>query len=442
MSLILRKRTPSDKEIEAGVVQETAVLSCDFELEARDDIAKSKLVFKFNCVSSVIKTFKLNYDSADLLHATFDKKGSHNTWVMSAKTLNDTVNYFGPKAEHVDWSMDGDGKVTFTSYTEKIQDGNEIIRHPTHTSVQLDDEDFDVCRIEKNHHISVSVKDFRSIIYHAQTMKANVKAVYSSGHRPTQITYNVPYISVEFTLMTKGTASKFGAGTDERRSGLSVREIAQLPPTGRTQTQATSTSDSTSRQPSVVPHGDEDEPIHIEDHHDQQDLQTSNESAQYPTTRSNKRKTPEPAAAISKRRAQINLPERPLESTLPPASANPDNLFFAAPEENDQRWDPPDFDDDGQIVMWQEETHADLQDNDERPRAGDYEDSEAFITTFRSAQASFNSAQEYQSFDDQDDDRSFEIRPTQGPLNGVSGLFDSGIQADFDDDLEELDQLG
>lgn len=72
-----------------------------------------------------MKVYKLTYETTDVLHATFDKQGSKNSWTLPARTLRDVGEYFGPKTEHVDWSL-SDGKVTFTSYADKIQVGKGV----------------------------------------------------------------------------------------------------------------------------------------------------------------------------------------------------------------------------------------------------------------------------------------------------------------------------
>lgn len=113
---IFKKRQADSKE------KETSIERCEFELQARADETECRLVFKLFCKFSVIKTYRLTYEAAEVLHATFDKQGSQNTWKISARTMRDVVDYFGPKTEHVDWSLHND-KVTFTSYTEKIQVG-------------------------------------------------------------------------------------------------------------------------------------------------------------------------------------------------------------------------------------------------------------------------------------------------------------------------------
>lgn len=113
---IFKKRQIENKE------KETSVERCELELQARDDETECRLVIRLFCKFSVIKTYRLTYESADVMHATFDKQGSLNTWKISSRTMRDVVEYFGPKTEHVDWSLHDD-KVTFTSYTDKIQVG-------------------------------------------------------------------------------------------------------------------------------------------------------------------------------------------------------------------------------------------------------------------------------------------------------------------------------
>lgn len=113
---IFKKRQIDNKE------KDTSIERCEFELQARADETECRLVIKLFCRFSVIKTYRLTYEAAEVLHATFDKQGSPNTWKISSRTMRDVVEYFGPKTEHVDWSLHDD-KVTFTSYTEKVQVG-------------------------------------------------------------------------------------------------------------------------------------------------------------------------------------------------------------------------------------------------------------------------------------------------------------------------------
>lgn len=379
---ILKKRIIKDKEKD----QETAIECCEFELQNRDDLTKCRLVFKLFCRFSVVKTFRLTYETAEVLHATFDRQASPNTWTINSRTLRDVVEYFGPKTEHVDWSMN-DGKVTFTSYTEKIQVGSEIIRQPTHTSVQLDGQDFDECKIEKDLHISIPVKDFRSIVAHAETMKANVKAAYSFGHRPTQITYGSGGLTAEFTLMTKGTSSAIAdssrASTPAR--GLSVRPRSQVAGTSRAGSLASFV------QSGLAPAE--------QDRHDAQSR-----------TRPPKPSGPELVGvpSVPKPVTKVNQSNSG-DTSAPPASVNPDSLFFPAPEDDDQHWDPPNFDDEHEMVSWDNTGLSGIW-NPPGVSKRQLQDHDSAATSFRSA------------FEGQHG--RFEIGPTQGRLSQVKGMFD------------------
>ena len=102
--------------------KENALERCEFELQAHADETECRLVFKLICKQGIVKIYRLYYESGEVLRATFDQASSTNSWTISSRTLRDVVEYFGPKTDQLDWYFQ-DGKVTFTSYTEKIQNG-------------------------------------------------------------------------------------------------------------------------------------------------------------------------------------------------------------------------------------------------------------------------------------------------------------------------------
>jgi cell cycle checkpoint control protein RAD9A len=57
------------------------------------------------------------------MHAVFTAEHAKNRWAISSKTLREFVEHFGPRTEQLDIYSE-DGRVTFTSYTEKITAGN------------------------------------------------------------------------------------------------------------------------------------------------------------------------------------------------------------------------------------------------------------------------------------------------------------------------------
>ena len=67
----------------------------------------------------VIKTYRLTYESVEVVHALFDRNVAKNRWKIGAHVLRNWIEYFGAGTEQLDISLE-DGRVTFMSYTEKI----------------------------------------------------------------------------------------------------------------------------------------------------------------------------------------------------------------------------------------------------------------------------------------------------------------------------------
>lgn len=204
-------------------------------------------------------------------------------------------------------------------------------------------------------------------------MKANVKVRYSQGHRPAQLTYALGGLSAEFTLMTKGTSSAAlnGSRSATPARGLSVRPTSQAPgaQNASAMTGTTQNDDTPVRQP--------------------------------------RERNPTPNAINQPEPARPKVPtSTSIDTSAPPASINPDSLFFPAAEDDDNRWDPQTFDDDQGMVTWETENVFDpsnltgrrLRDTDSGP------------TSFRSAFESRSPAV-------------LEIPPTQR-LSQIKGLFD------------------
>lgn len=176
-----------------------------------------------------------------------------------------------------------------------------------HTSVALEKKDFDEFNVQEGLHLSIIVKDFRAIIAHAETMRASVTARYSRGNRPMQFTYEADGVLAHYTLMTRGSSSDVTLGTTSSTPArdLSIRPVSQLPP-------------------------------------------STNATTQPPTT------MPPPIARSFNREATAQATiERPGDRDSPPApsaSINPQSLFI--PDDDEQQWDEPDYEDRPDHVTW------------------------------------------------------------------------------------------
>lgn len=350
--------------------KDIALETCECELQANPDQAECRLVFRHNCKQGVVKTYRLFYESGEILHATFDRVGSNNHWTVSSRTLREMVEYFGPKTDQLDWYYQ-DSKVTFTSYTEKIQSGREILKQPMHTSVALERKDFDGFDVQEGLHIGTMVKDFRAIVAHAEAMRVPVTARYSRGNRPMQISYESNGLIAEFTLMTRGSSNVPSAS----HASTPAREISMRPASRAPET-ATATEPSTAAASKRLGASAEMPP---------------------PAARTSFRDTahPLPVGSVSRDNAPA-----------PSASINPDSLFIPA-DDDDQQWDEPNFGEEADIVTW-DNTAEDVSASSSVRRLRDSESH------------SFAQQQEQEQHV-----RSFphEIAPTQR-LSQVHGIFD------------------
>jgi len=177
---------------------------CEVSVQERDDEAQCRFIVKMVCNQGVIKTYKLTYEAVDVMHALFDRSVARNKWSMNSGAIKEYVEYFGTKTEMLDIFAGEDGRCVFKSYTEKISNGKEILKHPLVTAVAVNTSDFDEFSVQAGLHIIISVKDFKAIVVHADTLKTSLKAFYSQPTRPLQFSYGCDGLLCEFTLMTSG----------------------------------------------------------------------------------------------------------------------------------------------------------------------------------------------------------------------------------------------
>lgn len=82
----------------------------------------------------------------------------------------------------------------------------------------IDTKDFEHFDAIDNLHITITVKDFKNMVLHAQTLNATVTAMYSQPSRPLQFSYSSPGMRCEFTLMTVGGDARVNANSATSRA--------------------------------------------------------------------------------------------------------------------------------------------------------------------------------------------------------------------------------
>ncbi|KAF2799946.1 hypothetical protein K505DRAFT_293598 [Melanomma pulvis-pyrius CBS 109.77] len=179
---------------------------CEVSVSDKPSQTECRFIIKMICNQGVIKTYKLTYEAVEVMHALFDRNVAKNRWSMHSSAVKEYVEYFGTKTEMLDiFSGEGDdAKAVFKSYTEKISNGKEVLKHPLVTAVAVNTSDFEEFSVQPGLHIIISVKDFKAIAVHADTLKTSLKAFYSQPTRPLQFSYGCDGLACEFTLMTSG----------------------------------------------------------------------------------------------------------------------------------------------------------------------------------------------------------------------------------------------
>lgn len=166
--------------------------------------------------------------------------------------------------------------------------------------------DFENFTVEEKAHIGISVKDFKSIVTHAETLRATVTAQFSHPTRPMQLAYAVNGMQCEFTLMTIG----------EYRGG----SVTPSPALARN----TSVQESPLVQAPV-----------------RDDRQVSNSSMPPPL---------QPASRIFTREPASQRPARP-SPPLPKASLDDESLFISMENDDERKWGEKNLDEEDEDTL-------------------------------------------------------------------------------------------
>jgi cell cycle checkpoint control protein RAD9A len=208
-----------------------AIDRCDVSVQERENETQCRFIVKMVCNQGVIKTYKLTYEAVDVMHALFDRSVAKNRWSMHSGAIKEYIEYFGTKTEMLDIFAGEDGRCVFKSYTEKISNGREILKHPLVTAVAVNTSDFEDFTVQAGMHIIINVKDFKAIVVHADTLKTSLKAFYSQPTRPLQFSYGCDGLLCEFTLMTSGDYSAAPSTPTPAPQAISSRQTSRAPST-------------------------------------------------------------------------------------------------------------------------------------------------------------------------------------------------------------------
>jgi cell cycle checkpoint control protein RAD9A len=118
-----RGRDTAIEKCEVSVQEQAQETECRFIIKMICSYGKINLLLRsewqLNDMKGVTKTYKLTYESVEVMHALFDRNTANNRWSIKSAFLKEFIDYFSPKSEQLDIYAE-DGKVTFLSFTEKV----------------------------------------------------------------------------------------------------------------------------------------------------------------------------------------------------------------------------------------------------------------------------------------------------------------------------------
>ena len=181
-----------------------------------------------------------------------------------------------------------------------------------HTSVALERKDFNSFDVQEGLHIGIIVKDFRSVVALADSLRTMITAKYSRGNRPLQFVFDIEGMTCEFTLMTRGHSE---AADNASTAGTPARDLSIRPLTRPSQPVRSAGRTAQSMTPMPPP------------------------PARVPQAK--------PTATARNTIAPSNAPTL---QPVPSATFDDDGLFIAA--DDDQAWDEPDYAAEEDDVGW------------------------------------------------------------------------------------------
>ena len=186
----------------------------------------------------------------------------------------------------------------------------DVLKQPLQTSITIDNLDFEDSKVEEQLHIGISVKDFKAIVAHAETLKTSITALYSFPTRPMQFSYHEHGMQCEFTLMTIG----------DYRGGSVTPAPAPVPRSSPAQAEAAPSHQSTAQT-----------------------------VAQPKTTT-----MPPPNQPLSRSFTKESQSQRTQRPSPPPpkASLDPESLFLPVDEDDDRIWGEKSYDEEQDTLGW------------------------------------------------------------------------------------------
>lgn len=235
---IFRPRNIENKDSKEGSVEK-----CELKLlHPSDDALECQLLIRLVCKHGVRKTYKLQYEQTQTMHAITDKTTSLNRFSLPAPAMKNVTDHFAPRAEEITLTVE-DGSLLLTSFTEGIRNDKEILKQPIHTSVSIDAKEFLTMEVDEDIRITFGLREFRAVVSLGDVLSTDLELCYGDSGRPMIVEFEKEGLIGEFVVATTA---------DDDSNHTRASEISRKAPAGRFQARVVNQNPSgirTSREP-------------------------------------------------------------------------------------------------------------------------------------------------------------------------------------------------
>lgn len=229
---------------------------CEFKLlHPSEDAAECQLLLRLVCKHGVRKTYKLQYETTQTMHAVADRTVCHNQFSIPARALKDVMDHFAPRAEELTLAVN-DGNLLLTSFTEGVMHDREVLKQPIHTSITIDHKEFDVMDVDEDVQLTFGLREFKALGSLCDLLNTDVSVSYGEAGKPLLVDFEKDGMTGSFVVATTTDShgsshrSKTMAGSG-RNHQYQPRTISDRPTFQREPAEAEERGGTTWREPSA-----------------------------------------------------------------------------------------------------------------------------------------------------------------------------------------------
>lgn len=190
------------RNIENKDSREASVEKCELKLlHPSNDAIECQLLVRLVCKHGVRKTYKLQYEQTQTMHAVTDKTICHNRFRIAAKAMKDVMDHFALRAEELSLAVN-DGVLLLTSFTEGIMNEKEVLKQPIHTSISIDNREFDSMEVNEEIQITFGLREFKSVGSLCDLLGTDLSVYYSEAGKPLIVEFEKDGMVGEFVVAT------------------------------------------------------------------------------------------------------------------------------------------------------------------------------------------------------------------------------------------------